>query len=170
MHKNYAIKDEPVMCSFGAVQIDYIIKGQGICGTILSYLLIKAEKTVVVIDKENPNSSSRVASGLINPVTGKRIVTSWMIEELMPVAVEMYSSFKKELNINILDRTPLLDFHVSGDQNAIFSKRAEEENKYLHPVEHTEEQEAYFRFNYGIGKIDPCWLVNLPGMLSTWRQ
>src|SRR5690606_26375459 len=60
--------------------------------------------------------------------------------------------------------------HVSGDQNAIFSKRAEEENKYLHPVEHTEEQEAYFRFNYGIGKIDPCWLVNLPGMLSTWRQ
>ena len=41
--------------------VDYIIVGQGICGTFLSWNLLKKGKSVLVIDDEaNPYSSSKV--------------------------------------------------------------------------------------------------------------
>ena len=64
--------------------VDYIIVGQGICGTFLSWNLLKKGKSVLVIDEANPYSSSKVANGVINPVTGRRIVTVWMADELFP--------------------------------------------------------------------------------------
>jgi len=64
--------------------VDYLIIGQGICGTWLSYYLLKKGKKVLVIDEYNNSSASNVASGLINPVTGRRVVTTWMADELLP--------------------------------------------------------------------------------------
>jgi glycine/D-amino acid oxidase-like deaminating enzyme len=46
---------------------DVLVIGQGICGTMLSYFLIKEGKTVVVLDDERPNTASAVAAGIINP-------------------------------------------------------------------------------------------------------
>ena len=68
------------------MQVDFLIVGQGICGTMLSWYLHKEGKTFLVIDEEKPNSSSRVAAGVINPVTGRRYAYSWMIEDLIPFA------------------------------------------------------------------------------------
>src|SRR5215204_1571960 len=62
---------------------EFLIIGQGISGTWLSYYLQKANKSFVVIDNDQPNSASRVAAGIINPVTGRRIVKTWMIDELL---------------------------------------------------------------------------------------
>ena len=68
------------------MEFDYIIIGQGICGTFLSWNLIKAGKKILVIDELQKFSSTKVASGIINPVTGRRVVTTWMIEELLSFA------------------------------------------------------------------------------------
>ena len=51
---------------------DYIIVGQGIAGTNLAFQLIDSGKSIMVIDQVNLNSSSRVATGIINPVTGRK--------------------------------------------------------------------------------------------------
>jgi glycine/D-amino acid oxidase-like deaminating enzyme len=64
------------------MQTEFLIVGQGISGTWLSYYLQKANRSFIVIDNEQPNSASRVAAGIINPVTGRRIVKTWMIDEL----------------------------------------------------------------------------------------
>jgi len=58
------------------MEFDYIILGQGICGTFLSWNLIKAGKKILVIDEPQKFSSTKVASGIINPVTGRRVVTT----------------------------------------------------------------------------------------------
>ena len=55
-------------------QADYIVLGQGISGSFLSYYLIKAGKKVLVIDESKPFTASKIASGVINPVTGRRVV------------------------------------------------------------------------------------------------
>jgi glycine/D-amino acid oxidase-like deaminating enzyme len=57
---------------------------QGISGTMLSWFLHKAGKSFIVIDEGNSNTASKVAAGIINPVTGRRFVYTWMIDELMP--------------------------------------------------------------------------------------
>jgi hypothetical protein len=41
---------------------------------------------VIVIDESNPFTATKAASGVINPVTGRRIVRTWRIEELLPFA------------------------------------------------------------------------------------
>ena len=77
------------------MQIDFLIIGQGISGTWLSYFLEKAGKSFIVIDNADPLSSSRLAAGVINPVTGRRHVEVWMADKILPFAKEMrwYSMF-----------------------------------------------------------------------------
>jgi len=72
------------------MRTEFLIIGQGISGTWLSYYLEKANKSFIVIDNEQPNSASRVAAGIINPVTGRRIVKTWMIDELLAFLVPAY--------------------------------------------------------------------------------
>jgi len=54
---------------------DIIIVGQGISGTVLSNALMEQYQKVLVIDDGNKKAASKIASGVINPVTGRRIVT-----------------------------------------------------------------------------------------------
>ena len=71
-------------------QTDILIIGQGICGTFLGWELMQAGVPHILIDEERPETASRAAAGLINPVTGRRIVKTWMIDELLPFAREAY--------------------------------------------------------------------------------
>ena len=60
-----------------------LILGQGLCGTWLSYFLEQAGISYIVLDKTPGITSSRVASGVINPVTGRRLHKTWMAEQLL---------------------------------------------------------------------------------------
>ena len=71
---------------------DYLIVGQGISGTFLSYYLQQLEKTVLVIDEYSENSPSRLTAGVMNPVTGRRLVTVWMADQLFPFAWDAYTA------------------------------------------------------------------------------
>ncbi|MDA0193867.1 MAG: FAD-dependent oxidoreductase [Bacteroidetes bacterium] len=62
--------------------VDYIIIGQGLAGSILAYTLIKAGKTVHIFNQEKINTSSRVAAGLYNPITGRNMVKTWKADEI----------------------------------------------------------------------------------------
>ena len=66
--------------------IDHLIVGQGICVTFLSWYLAKAGRSFAIIDNKGIDTASRVAAGIINPVTGRRIVKTWMIDDVMPFA------------------------------------------------------------------------------------
>ena len=45
----------------------------------------------MVLDDANEKAASKVAAGIINPVTGRRYVTTWMIDEVMPFAIQTYN-------------------------------------------------------------------------------
>ena len=77
-------------------EFDYLIVGQGLAGSVLSYLLMRQGKKVLVIDSFDANSSSQVAAGLVNPITGRRIVKSWMADTLIPFAETFYSAVENE--------------------------------------------------------------------------
>ncbi|MFN7116599.1 MAG: FAD-dependent oxidoreductase [Saprospiraceae bacterium] len=79
----------------------YIIVGQGIAGTLLSYFLLKAGQNVIIIDNHHIGSSSKAAAGIINPITGRHYVKSWRIDELLPFAEQTYHELEKLLQISI---------------------------------------------------------------------
>jgi glycine/D-amino acid oxidase-like deaminating enzyme len=151
------------------MSIDYLIIGQGLCGTFLSYYLLKAGKKVMVIDKDAPYTASKVASGVINPVTGRRIVRTWRIEELLPFALNSYKEFGNEFGKNLIKECDVLDFHPSLQMKEAFEKRLLEEHEYLHKTASFEWQ-TYFNYHFGVGKISPCLLIDLNLLLNSWRE
>jgi glycine/D-amino acid oxidase-like deaminating enzyme len=65
-------------------KVTYLIVGQGLAGTWLSYYLSQQGISFVIINSASQASASKVASGVINPVTGRRMVQTWIIEEVLP--------------------------------------------------------------------------------------
>ncbi|MCF8450953.1 MAG: FAD-binding oxidoreductase [Taibaiella sp.] len=152
------------------MQVDYLIIGQGVCGTLLSRQLIRAGKKVMVVDNGNTSAAGRVAGGIINPVTGKRLVRTWLIDELLPFALKEYTAIEQELNTSIVASTSILDFHYTQDANELFNVNSEKDQGYLQKSTDDDRWNPYFRFNYGIGIINPCLLVNINALLVSWRK
>ena len=75
--------------------VDYLIVGQGLAGSILAYQIHKKGKSVCIIDNHEPNTASKVAIGLVNPITGKRLVKSWLIDELIESSRKLYCELEK---------------------------------------------------------------------------
>src|SRR6476469_4542872 len=146
--------------------VDYIIIGQGISGTFLSYYLLKAGKTVLVMDAPQQYTASKVASGVINPVTGRRIVKTWLIDELLPFTWDAYTEIGNLLKVPLIRQCNVLDFHATPQMQEAFASRMSEDTLLLRVPENQSYWQQYFRFNYGIGEVDPCWLIDLQALLQ----
>ncbi|HLP49755.1 MAG TPA: FAD-dependent oxidoreductase [Chitinophagales bacterium] len=77
---------------------NYIIVGQGIAGTMLSWSLMQQGQRVLVVDKLNRSSATNVSAGITNPITGRRFVKTWLIDEIAPLIKETYTQFEKQFN------------------------------------------------------------------------
>ena len=152
------------------MQIEFLIIGQGISGTWLSYYLQKANKSFIVIDNDQSNSASRVAAGIINPVTGRRIVKTWMIDELLSFLIPAYEELGNELNIKAIEKKSLIDFHPTPQMKIAFDERVKEnEDLLFHPNDQWQYQNI-FNYDFGFGEVDPCYVVNLKEILPAWRK
>ena len=60
---------------------DAIIVGQGLAGTTLAWCLLEAGLSVLVTDREEEVTSSKIAAGLITPITGQRLALSWQVDK-----------------------------------------------------------------------------------------
>ncbi len=76
---------------------DFILAGQGLAGTVLALTLEQAGKTVLVVDDNKPSNSSKVAAGIFNPVTGRKLYRSWQAEALFPFLKEFYQKAEQLL-------------------------------------------------------------------------
>lgn len=152
------------------MKVDYIIIGQGICGTFLSYYLQKEGKSVLVIDEPQPFSSTKVASGVINPVTGRRVVTTWMIETLLPFAWEAYTDIGNELSATIIEHKSTISFAPTFQMKETYEKRMSEAGSYINGISDNDRFKAYFNYIFGCYSIDPTYLINLHPLLKGWRK
>ncbi|MEN7551454.1 FAD-binding oxidoreductase [Rapidithrix thailandica] len=86
---------------------DYIIVGQGIAGTTLAFTLLEQQKEVLVVDNRQEEASSMVAAGIFNPITGRRMVKTWLADQLFPYLEQFYQRLEKTLNTPIFHPTPM---------------------------------------------------------------
>jgi glycine oxidase len=75
----------------------WIIVGQGLAGTCLAWALWQRGEKFQLID-DGLGGSSRIAAGMINPITGKNFEPSWRIGEFLPEALELYAAVGKFLS------------------------------------------------------------------------
>jgi len=95
-----------------------LIVGQGLAGTVLCYYLLKNRIPFKLIDNNHYAAATHAAAGLINPVTGRGYVKSWMIEQLLPEAQSCYSDLSELLGIDIIHkRTIYRSIHLPAQIN-----------------------------------------------------
>src|SRR4051812_1911608 len=152
------------------MRVEFLIIGQGLCGTFLAWELQKAGRTFVVIDDLNPTSASRVASGIINPITGRRLVKTWMIDELLPFSLNAYQQIGSELNISCITEKPVIDFFPTVQMREAFLKRFNEDIQYLSLPEDEAAWRYHFHYDLGYGTILPSYLVDVTSLLAGFRQ
>ena len=70
--------------------VDLIVLGAGLAGAAMAWQSHWHGWTVAIIDRLDARSSSRVAAGLVTPITGGRAAASWKWDEFYPVADAFY--------------------------------------------------------------------------------
>ena len=77
------------------MEIDFLIIGQGLAGTAIGYLLQKEGNRILFFDTPAQNQSSRIAAGLYNPVTGRKMVKTWLGETIFPQIEPFYKELEE---------------------------------------------------------------------------
>ena len=78
------------------MNIDYLIVGCGLAGIAFAETCLQNNKSILVYDN-NSQTSSTIAAGLYNPVVFKRLVKSWLADDLLPYMDEFYPEMEKLL-------------------------------------------------------------------------
>lgn len=84
------------------MKVDFLLIGQGLAGTALSYRMAEKGLSFIIYDTPTANMSSRVAAGLYNPVTGKKMVRTWLADRLFPEIEPFYESLENFLEKKFL--------------------------------------------------------------------
>lgn len=85
----------------------WTIVGQGLAGTCLAWEFWKRGVEFRIVDRER-GGSSRVAAGLVNPVTGKNFEPSRRIAGFLPEALDFYQSIGQTLERKLWHPFPVL--------------------------------------------------------------
>lgn len=101
---------------FIKIKVDHIIVGQGLAGSCLAIQLLNRGKKLVVFDEPRKNRASAVAAGLFNPITGKRMIKSWMADEIFPYLFQFYSAGERFLGKKFFHPVPIYRPFVSFEE------------------------------------------------------
>ncbi len=147
-----------------------LVIGQGIAGTWLSFFLEKAGIACTVIDEVKPNSASRVASGVINPVTGRQVTTTWQADVLLPFARQAYAEMEALLQQKLLSENGILAFPPTEQMLAAYDAKIAEGCTYVKRFDGGPMHRNYFNYQQAEVLIQPAYGIDLQQMLSGWRQ
>ena len=133
---------------------DYIIVGGGIAGSILALKLVDLNLKVLIVNKDLAGSSSKVAAGVVNPVTGKRLVKSWIIDELNQSSDVFYKQIEQLSEQTFFHKKDIVRvFKNYQEQNDFISKSSEA--AYEHYLKENDDEIVlqYLENDFGSGTI-----------------
>jgi glycine/D-amino acid oxidase-like deaminating enzyme len=150
--------------------VDFIIVGHGIASVAVVEHLKKHKASFVLFSDENPNSSSKVAAGLYNPVTGRKMKQTWMAPELFPYLEEFYQDLEKSLQSKFLYKKAIYRPFLSWeDQNDWMA--SDEKNKYF--VKNTFTDSQYSEFindDFGGVLLEKSGFLDVKEMLRSHKN
>jgi glycine oxidase len=95
---------------------------------MMAWHLLESGKTVVVVDNGLP-SASTIAAGLFNPVTGRRFVKSWLIDDLLPYAETTYHKLEDVLGEKFYFPKPVVHFISGQEEKNVYERSLTDDNR-----------------------------------------
>ncbi|MEN8175484.1 MAG: FAD-dependent oxidoreductase [Pseudomonadota bacterium] len=87
--------------------VDFLLAGQGLAGSLLAWELVRRGSSVAIIDSHRHPSASRVAAGLVNAVSGKRLTLQPNIRVLLDSARRRYEGLGQQFSEPLFHSLPL---------------------------------------------------------------
>ncbi|MBT7651915.1 MAG: FAD-binding oxidoreductase [Flavobacteriales bacterium] len=173
-----------------AISDKFIILGAGLAGTLMAWELEKRGVNYEVWDapknsskssrtqthsspSNTSNQASRVAAGMFNPVSFKRIVEVWNAREHMDVMRETYLKIESFLKIpgKILHKSPIMRVFPNSQYRMLWEKRLKDEHtvsQFIRPV--SDEVPDDIVAPHGFGVVPEAGWVDLPLLLDSFRS
>lgn len=102
---------------------DTIIVGQGIAGTTLAWHLLEAGERVLILDADQSNTASKIAAGLITPITGQRLALSWCVDDMLAAARAFYPRIERRTGTNFFHARAAIRLFQNDEEREIWAKR-----------------------------------------------
>ncbi len=99
---------------------DVVILGQGLAGSALAWCLHWAGQRILLIDRAESVTASRIAAGLITPITGRRMTKAGDFELLLSEAESFYLQVEAATGQHLLAKQPAARFFLSDEERTLF--------------------------------------------------
>ncbi|MCF6311756.1 MAG: FAD-binding oxidoreductase [Verrucomicrobiales bacterium] len=109
-----------------AKHLPILIIGQGLAGTLLAWQLIRLGQQVYVVDREEAYTSSKVAGGIVTPITGMRMVKTWRLDDFYPCALEFYRWIETQCRSQFYFEKPIQRLFKNQSEQQLFQQRMQD--------------------------------------------
>ncbi len=153
-----------------AFTTDYLIIGQGLAGTLLSYQMHKAGIKHLVVDHVQEGAASRAAAGLINPIVIKRMVKTWQADVFFPFAVNTYRELEVFLKMPCFHPKPILK--LLGSEDPVFWQHQiakHDLSAYASLSAATDVWPPLIKAPFGVGLITQAARLDMTTLLNAYR-
>ena len=102
------------------------IVGLGLAGAVLAWQLkfrYGDERRITAVDRDEAMTSSKIAAGLITPITGGRLSASWRYREFWTVARKFYKAIEAETGAKFLRQVPIRREFYNQEEADRFEKK-----------------------------------------------
>lgn len=147
----------------------YIIIGQGLAGTVLTWQLLWRGINVEVRDTPDLSQSSLIAAGLINPIVLKRMKWVKDAENFLPALLPFYRECEKILNHTFLESLPLYHLIKDAAEANLWEEKRDHPliGTYLHSIESPKGWPVDAPL--GAGKMTPLFWLRTAAFLAESR-
>lgn len=153
-------------------KVEFLIVGHGIAGGLLAHELHKAGKNIMVLNHETENTSSNKAAGIYNPITGRKMVKTWLADSLFPALECYYRALEKELSATFIYPKPIYrPFYGHEEQNDWAGRSSDPSYApYIKKIHTKSRGISGLKDDFGGLELNHSGYVNLPDMLEALKR
>ncbi|MEP6646425.1 MAG: FAD-dependent oxidoreductase [Saprospiraceae bacterium] len=146
----------------------HLIVGHGLAGCVLALTFYRQGIPFHIVGYTQPGEASMMSSGLINPVTGRRYVKAWMIDELIEKSLDFYKWSEELFGEKYFFPVDIIRFLSNHEAIAAWKKRSDDPDYVDYISMKRMEQIEKLQRPYGI--VTGGYRLNAPGWLTATRN
>lgn len=150
---------------------DVLVVGQGVAGSVLAWTLDQLGLAVILADAPALPSASRVAAGIVNPLTGRKLVRTWRANDLFPYLNTFYSNAEQQLGARFFyPQSIYRPYRSEAEKTAYQTYTAEPDvAQYIGIVADDRGYDAYIHNPFGGLTVTQGGWLNVPAFLDAVR-
>jgi glycine oxidase len=114
------------MSSVSSSSLPVLIVGGGLAGTAVAWQCRARGVPFLLVDPAEADTTSKVAAGLVTPITGQRLKVSWRLEELLPEARTFYERMEQQVGGTFYHPSPMVRLFSNARELKFWGLRKEE--------------------------------------------